>query len=387
MMRIVHVVEDFSAENAGVTSAILQLTRIKGTDGTLSHEVVSASDTSIETDTGVKVFHGRVGGTRRAWGWTRGLGDMLVRRIERADVVHIHGVWAYPQLAGARIAAKRGTPMVFSPHNMIGGWLWKNASLAKVVKKRAYLELVCGRYLRRANVIHALSPAERASLTPFMPGERIRVVPNCIDVGDVAKRFAGRQVAEERFNVFLGRLHRVKGLHLVLRAMAALPASRRIPLHVIGPEEDVRYASELHEFVGAAGLEPWVRFLGPMFGMEKYQVLGKAWALIAPSYSEGVSMSALEAMAGGVPVVTTAAAGIEDLTAGGGIEIAPDAPQIAAALLEMERWSLSDRAGRGLAARSFVASRFDTGVVGLRFEWEIYRPLRLASLTRMEEER
>lgn len=385
-MRIVHVVEDFSAENAGVTSAIQQLTRIRGADGALSHEVVSAGVASAETDASVKVFLGRASGVGRAWGWTRDLGETLARRIERADVVHVHGVWAYPQLAGARIAAQRGTPMVFSPHNMIGGWLWKNTPPLKILKKRAYLELVCGRYLRKAKVIHALSSVERASLMPFMPGERILVVPNCIDVGDVARRFAGAGVAEDRFNVFLGRLHRVKGLHLVLQAMATLPASRRVPLHVIGPEEDAGYASELHEFVGAAGLAPWVHFLGPMFGSEKYRVLGKAWSLIAPSYSEGVSMSALEAMAGGVPVVTTAAAGIDDLPVGGGLEVAPGAPQIAAALLELESWGLSERVGRGQAARSFVASRFDTNVVGLRFEREVYRPLCQSCAAQSEEE-
>ncbi len=133
--------------------------------------------------------------------------------------------------------------------------------------------------------------------------------------------------------VALGRLGENKGSYDLIRAIAMLPNDIRAHLRVTlagdGEVERVR------EVVGANGLADTVDVVGWVGPADRDRLLAESAILVLPSYSEGLPMAVLEAMANGVVPVTTAVGAIPEVVTDGvsGLLVKPGEPeQLAAAL-------------------------------------------------------
>jgi glycosyltransferase involved in cell wall biosynthesis len=120
-----------------------------------------------------------------------------------------------------------------------------------------------------------------------------------------------------------GRMTAVKGQHVLLEAMQLLKA-RRCPvrLHLAGDGED-RIA--LQEHVSAAGLGDSVVFHGFLNQDELRKLYASTDVFVLPSFAEGVPVVLMEAMALGIPCITTWVNGIPELIRNGidGLTVAP----------------------------------------------------------------
>lgn len=113
--------------------------------------------------------------------------------------------------------------------------------------------------------------------------------------------------------ISIGRLVKRKGLMYVLGAMHQLGDKSVLWLVVgDGPER-----SSLVEAAGRLGLIKQVRFLGYLREDEKYEYLGVSDVFVLPSFHEGFGLVFLEAMACGLPIVTTHEGGQVDIVADG----------------------------------------------------------------------
>lgn len=132
---------------------------------------------------------------------------------------------------------------------------------------------------------------------------------------------------------FVGGITERKRPHLLVEALGVL-ARRGLELQLllVGPEHEAGYCSALHDRVRELGLEGHVRFTGHVNDIER--VLRAADVFSLPSAKEGMPAALVEAMATGLPAVTTRVSGTEDLIRHGenGQLIEPDAESIAAAL-------------------------------------------------------
>lgn len=272
------------------------------------------------------------------------------------------------------MALHKSIPFVLTPHNMLGGWLWR-LGFVRRVKKRIYWELMVSTQARRASVIHALSQTEKDILRQeFFPSARIEVIPNGIDLAEVDVLMQAREQAsqhDERYLLFLGRLHPVKGLERLLDALASCRTADR--LVVAGPCHSRRYLDQLHERVRQLRIAPRVQFVGPVRATEKWSLLRGAWAVCLPSFSEGMSMVSLEAMAARTPVISSSNTAISGWKVGGGL-VFDDAQGLNRALMEALSWSDSERRARGNAARNVVERNFDWKIVGNHYH-DLYRSL------------
>jgi glycosyltransferase involved in cell wall biosynthesis len=107
--------------------------------------------------------------------------------------------------------------------------------------------------------------------------------------------------------LFLGRIHPVKGVDVLLRAWQAV--QDRAPdweLHIVGPDEG-GYSSEVRSLASSLGLKR-VTFAGPVYGADKVDCYRRADLFILPSRSENFGMTVAEALAQGVPAVVSKAA-------------------------------------------------------------------------------
>ena len=111
----------------------------------------------------------------------------------------------------------------------------------------------------------------------------------------------------------------------------------------------------------ALGLAAQVEFLGWVAGEAKQAQLAQADVFVLPSYNEGLPVSLLEAMAYGVPVISTRVGGIPELVRDG-IDGFLIEPGDRAALEDRLRRLAEDarlRQTMGDAARADIARRFD----------------------------
>jgi len=147
---------------------------------------------------------------------------------------------------------------------------------------------------RRGTYLVCVSDSQRRSCP--CPAGNLGVIKNGVPVGKYMKKFVKRN-----FALMLGRICPEKGVHL---GMAAARAAG-IPLAIAGTV--FPYPEHLAYFrdVVRPGLDgKRCRFLGAVGGAGKIRLLGEAGCLLAPSLApETSSLSAMEAIASGTPVV------------------------------------------------------------------------------------
>ena len=215
-----------------------------------------------------------------------------------ADLVHDHGLWLPANHAAARAAARAGVPFVVSPRGMLEPW----ALAHRRWKKRAAWALYQRRDLCAAAAVHATSEAEAESVRRAGVRAPVAVVPNGVHLPGTAARARGTL----RRALYLSRIHPVKGLPMLVEAWAAVrPAGWE--LVVAGPDEG-GHRAEVEAQVAAAGLTDAVRFAGPVPDVDTTALYRSADLFVLPTHSENFGLVIAEALAAGVPVLTTTGA-------------------------------------------------------------------------------
>jgi glycosyltransferase involved in cell wall biosynthesis len=106
------------------------------------------------------------------------------------------------------------------------------------------------------------------------------------------------------------------------------------------------------------GLADRVEFIGHVSGEKKEKLLQYASVLCQPSHHEGFSVSLLEALAAGVPVVTTPNANFPEIAQSGCGIVCEGSPQVLANALRTICCDAVLRERMGAAGRQLVASRY-----------------------------
>jgi len=168
--------------------------------------------------------------------------------------------------------------------------------------------------------------------------ERICQVPNGVPVSaQLRMKFVpGQELALGMVALFRPR----KGVEVLLDAMARLQAMNvPVNLHAVGPFETPEYERSVLELTRRLGLEKSVTWAG--FTSDVFAEFRRMHVFVLPSlFGEGMPMVLLEAMAAGLPVVSTRVEGIPQVVRDGqdGLLAEPADPQgLAGALLRFAR--------------------------------------------------
>jgi glycosyltransferase involved in cell wall biosynthesis len=239
------------------------------------------------------------------------LGRELARRVGDFDVVHLHSVFLWPTRAAARAAERARVPFYVSPRGMLVGDLIRGRG---ALRKRLWIRTVERRTLAAARGIVLQSELERRELAALgLDRAPVRVVPNGIDLEEIARERAGdvpeaiaALAARGPYVLFLGRLSWKKGLDRLIEAMSSVPGARL----VIAGNDEEGLLPQLEDLVGRRGLGGRVALTGEVRGAAKWALLERAAVFCLPSRSENFGVAALEAMAAGRPVVVTPEVGL-----------------------------------------------------------------------------
>jgi glycosyltransferase involved in cell wall biosynthesis len=262
---------------------------------------LNPSPQSGESENGFVTYRLPLMFPRRFFGAT-GMGRFLELIVHRFDVLHIHGLWNIPAWLAAQHARRAGIPYVLSPRGML-----EPAALRfRASRKRFAYRAIEKRNLRGASLLHATSQQEAATLTRLFPDRRVVVVRNGVDLpepapaGTVRVRLAIESTAP--LVVFLGRLHPIKRLDLLLNAFAEVRLRHPSAVLALAGPDELGYARTLAPLAAKAG---GVRFLGTLDDDWKHSLLADADALVLCSDSENFGGSVAEALAASTPVVVT----------------------------------------------------------------------------------
>lgn len=230
------------------------------------------------------------------------------RELEDFDVVHVYGYREFTTVAAAALARRAGKPYVLQALGSI-------PRMTRSRGKKWLFDALFGRaILKGAAALIAKTPDDRGPyLSAGLPPEKVSLIPNGISPLDPSERpaagaFRGRYGIgkDDTLFLFVGRIHPVKGVNLLVQAFANLGGDAR--LAIVGPDEG--YRRDLEKYAAREGLEGRVVFTGPLYDAEKWMAYRDADVYVLPSVRENFGMTVLEAMASDTPVIVTEGCGI-----------------------------------------------------------------------------
>ncbi len=312
--------------------------------------------------------------SRSPWLSTQTLRHSFQEKVRGYDGVHIHGLWEQSTMVASRTARSLGKPYLLSAHGMLEPWAIAN----KRLKKYVYGLIVEHATVARASALHALTRAEAAHYLNFGARSPIAIIPNAVEVPkrkDPSQFLASfPELRDTRIILFLSRLHPKKGLDLLVRAWENLhkdhPDARLV---IAGPDFEGTRA-KLEDFIASHGLEGSIVFTGMLNEPMKWSALCAAECFVLPSYSEGLSVSALEAMGAGLPVIVTTPCNMPEVQQfETGWEIQPEVGCLTVALEEFLQNSSFENLQIGCRGADLVATRYSyatiTRQLGDVYEW------------------
>ncbi len=235
--------------------------------------------------------------------------------------------------------------------------------------RKSYVRYV----FKRARCIIVLSPFWKKWLQSISSNQNILVIYNPV----LAPEFSDILPYRDSDNIlFLGRLGHGKGSYDLLSAIALL-ATKHLHLKLFmagdGEIENIRSRSF------GLGISEHVELLGWIGSTDKESYFASAKLFILPSYNEGLPMSILEAMAHGLPIISTPVGGIPEAVTDGveGFLVKPgDVGAIADRIDRLlSEPGLAER--MGAAARRKIETTFSAEVILPQIE-KLYTDMRIS---------
>jgi N-acetyl-alpha-D-glucosaminyl L-malate synthase BshA len=308
-----------SVGGSGVVAA--ELARCLADRGHRTH--VISSDTPFrlrESDAGVRFHRVETPGYPlfREPQYLLALANRLVQvaRANQLDIIHAH--YAIPHAAAAYLARQilmsgcGGTKVVPRTITTLHG-----TDVTILGSDASYRETVAF-CIDQSDAVTAVSASLRADTKRAMPvAKDIAVIPNFIDAGVYRRRpdpalRARCAPSGERLVIHLSNLRPVKQVDAVVRIFAQIQARVPARLLIVGEGPELGRAEQLIEELGIGAQ---VELIGE--AQDVVGLLSIADVFLLPSLQESFGLSALEAMACGVPVVASNVGGLPEVVADG----------------------------------------------------------------------
>lgn len=302
---------------------------------------------------------------RAAASMTR-LGGSLEEALSTAgtpNVIHDNGLWLPHHHCIATLASRRGIARIVSVRGMLEPWAIRHKRLKKAIAWRLYQR----RDLERATMLHATAVSEIEAIRALGVNSTIVEIPNGADLPEQSREpVRSAAPASRRQALFLSRIHPKKGLPMLIEAWARLrPAGWS--LRVAGPDK-CGHRAQVEDLVARRDLNGVVTFLGPVEGEEKAATYRAADLFVLPTHSENFGLVVAEALAYGLPVLTTRGAPWRELeTERCGWWVEPTVDGVLAGLSAAIATDPEGRVEMGQRGRALIAARYAWESIAQRF--------------------
>ncbi len=267
----------------------------------------------------------------------KGVVSAVKKEIGDFDIIHLHDFRGFQSIVIHHYAQKYGIPYILQAHGSLVTFYQKG------ILKRVFDAIWGHRILNDAAKLIAVTPMEAEQYKSMgISEDKIEIVPNGIDLsefenlpprGEFRKKWGIND--NQKMILYLGRIHKVKGLDLLAEAFAGLSKELdNARLVVVGPDDG--YLRALEELIQELKIEGKVVFTGPLYGTDKLGAYVDADVFVNLRADEIFGIVFLEACACGTPVICSTGCGLADIIDGQvGIAVPYDRDQLSSAILRM----------------------------------------------------
>ena len=288
------------------------------------------------------------------------------------DIFHMEALWRYPQLLMVTWKKCKKAPIVCTPHGMLDPYIINNQGMVKRFISNTFFQ----KSLEAVDCYHALCKKELEDIRAYGLKQPVAIIPNGINLPDPDLKF--EKIDQKKHLLYLGRLHKKKGVDLLLKALAAINNERNGLLEgwqidLVGWDHEGCKA-ELEKIVADNHLDNMVVFHGGLFGEDKQRMYANADGYILPSHGEGLPMTVLEAWAWKIPVIMTPECHLpEGYSANAAIEINDNVESVCDGLKTFLGMSDKERQSMGMCGYDLVRADFTWDVSAQKmiqvYEW------------------
>ncbi len=303
-MRILHITSSFLPVIGGQEKVVEELAKnLKN----LKHNITilttnllceKANLPKYENLNGIKIIRCKNDFFLGGYGYSKEAIRWLNKNWGKFDVIHSHG---YNRFLSefAVYYLKNKKPVVFTPHGFIHT---KKNYFFKMVH-----DLTFGRVIKHASICTALTKLDlREYARRGVKKERIKEVPNGINdkfLDKINKKesddFKKRQNIKQDYLLYVGRIHKSKGLQYVIKSIENLNCL----LVIVG--QDAGYKKKVIRLAKRLDVEDKIFFLGQLSEKELLRAYKSCKIFVLFSEWEGFGIAVLEAMAAGKPVIVS----------------------------------------------------------------------------------
>lgn len=219
--------------------------------------------------------------------------------IEDFDIIHLYGLWRPFLINTHRIAKKKNKKIIMSPLGALEPW----AMTQKRLKKNFAFWLYQKKMLNSCDVVHVTSEIEELNVKNLGINSKTIIIPHGIDQVSIEKKKPNKI----KKAIFFSRIHEKKGLLELVETWSEINIKDWI-LEVYGPVSNIGYLNLIKKTIKKLGLNDRIKIFEPVYNAEKKKkILFSADCFLLPSKSENFGISIGEALAHGLPVLTTTA--------------------------------------------------------------------------------
>ncbi len=225
----------------------------------------------------------------------------MINFLSKFDIIHFHTVWDLKIILIAYFSRMLGIKLILIPHGTFDKWSLRE----KFLRKKLFSLLFLNNLLIKLDAIFFSTIDEFFEAKHNFKLPYAYVIPNGINL----KKFQQIQnnnleIKKKRKIIFFGRIHKKKGIELLLKSIKKLPDSffSNYFFEITGPGEKI-YIKKIIKIISNYKLQKKVFLLGPKNTLEKKEYFKTADLFILPSFEEADSIALKEAMALNLPVI------------------------------------------------------------------------------------
>jgi glycosyltransferase involved in cell wall biosynthesis len=273
--------------------------------------------------------------------YTTTLQPWLEENLARFDAVIVHGLWQWPVQATIRAfkrlkcnsqPATRHPPLFIMPHGMLDPWFQRDKSRRlKAIRNSIYWWLFERNAVNSVDALLFTCEEElrlaRTTFKGYRPKQEINIGYGIEEPPVFESRMRDAfqakcpELGNNRYLLFLGRIHPKKGVDLLIRAYAEVLKTNKLEttlphLVIAGPGWDTSYGRQMRQLIDNANCKflsetcklktensPLIHSVNMLEGDSKWGAFYGCEAFVLPSHQENFGISVVEAMACGKPVL------------------------------------------------------------------------------------
>jgi len=166
--------------------------------------------------------------------------------------------------------------------------------------------------LNRVDIIVIEGEIWKTFFKQIVPESKLVIIPNCVHLSNFKKTKKSKR--ENKISVlFPGSLCERKGVFDILKAVSLVVKEEKNIKFIFGGRSSNEEEIKILEIIKSQHLENYTAFIGEYTDKNKSEIYGSADIFILPSYAEGLPISMLDAMALGLPIISTRVGAIPEV--------------------------------------------------------------------------